>query len=549
MSGEGKEFLNVIANLYGGTGGVGGAGGITGGAAGTGEGATMNINRVQNLTNYIVNKGQGLEEVLEKWLGFPPDLKDRQQELRKLHHETTGSWLLGNHLFVRWKDTPSSLWIKGISGTGKSVLSSTVIENITIGCPDRTAVAFFYFDFRNEQQHMDIMLRSIVWQLSGRLSSPYSSLQKLYETLGKGTIKPQRVHLQGVLENLLSELDQTYIIIDGLDECNKTDRKPLIEFIHSLCHPTKNTLHLLFTSQPLEEFQTAFEDATFIELGSWVSNDDIRSFVGDEITRVGNWASDDSYAKNVTEQIVQKSHGMFRMAACLLIELHDCDFREDVEETLTGLPADLFGIYSRFLTRAINIPRRTIFIQAIFQWLVFSARELTSDELADALAFSLADPKFDFSDPAKSIYDPNRRGGNSDIFKLLEGLIVIENGRWDKSITFAHSSVKDYMLSLQFQGEFGTTIDLTKDPKHSMTKDTLPDYPMSLYAAKYWFHHLQLCDDQDQEALLPGTLCLLEDGSSQYVALYRLCPMGRYSTHLWDEPISPAVCMCSQLVH
>jgi hypothetical protein len=35
----------------GGTGGVGGVGGITGGAAGTGKGATMNINRVQNLTN------------------------------------------------------------------------------------------------------------------------------------------------------------------------------------------------------------------------------------------------------------------------------------------------------------------------------------------------------------------------------------------------------------------------------------------------------------------------------------------------------------------
>jgi hypothetical protein len=30
---------------------VGGVGGVTGGAAGTGEGATMNINRVQNLTN------------------------------------------------------------------------------------------------------------------------------------------------------------------------------------------------------------------------------------------------------------------------------------------------------------------------------------------------------------------------------------------------------------------------------------------------------------------------------------------------------------------
>ncbi|KAF8147530.1 hypothetical protein K438DRAFT_482651 [Mycena galopus ATCC 62051] len=329
-----------------------------------------------------------LEEVLCKWLESPPDTKDRQYELRSFHHKATGGWLLRDFRFIEWRAMPGTLWIKGISGTGKSVLSSTVIEEIVRACPEPSAVAYFYFDFRNERQRrMDIMLRSIVWQLSGRSPFPYRSLCQLHKTLGKGTILPQHGDLLGVLTDLLSEFDRTCIVIDGLDECNKTNWKHLIKFIHSLCHPAKNAPHLLFTSQPFEEFQTAFKDAPFIELGSQVSNDDIRSFVGSEVTRVGNWASDDNYAKNVTEQIVQKSHGMFRMAACLLIELHDCDFREDVEETLTGLPADLFGIYSHFLTRATNIPRRTIFIQAIFQWLVFSARKLTSDELADALAF------------------------------------------------------------------------------------------------------------------------------------------------------------------
>jgi hypothetical protein len=60
-----------------------------------------------------------LEEVLCKWLESPPDTKDRQYELRSLHHEATGRWLLHDGRFVRWRDTPSSLWIKGIC---KSVL-------------------------------------------------------------------------------------------------------------------------------------------------------------------------------------------------------------------------------------------------------------------------------------------------------------------------------------------------------------------------------------------------------------------------------------------
>jgi hypothetical protein len=187
-----------------------------------------------------------------------------------------------------------------------------VIHEIT--GPD-CVVAYFYFDFRNKRQRMDIMLRSIIWQLSGQTPSRHSFLEKLYKALGDGARYPQPVELQRVLEDLLSELDQTYIVIDGLDECNKTDWKPLIQFICSLGHPGKNAVHLLFTSQPLEEFKTAFKDVTFIELGSAVSTRDIRAFVGSEIPTLGNWASHDNYAKNVTEQIVRKSNGMLVLSS------------------------------------------------------------------------------------------------------------------------------------------------------------------------------------------------------------------------------------------
>jgi hypothetical protein len=193
--------------------------------------------------------------------------------------------------------------------------SSTVIKEIVLASPKQSTVAYFFFDFRNERQHLDIMLRFIIWQLSGRSPSPHSTLDRLYKRLGNGAIQPQHEDLQEVLKNLLSEFNQTYIVIDGLDECNKTDWKPLVEFICSLCHLAKNAPHILFTSQPLEEFQRAFKDVTSLELGSWVSNDDIRSFLGSEVPRGGNWASDGNYAKDVIEQIVQKSSGMLVLSS------------------------------------------------------------------------------------------------------------------------------------------------------------------------------------------------------------------------------------------
>jgi hypothetical protein len=194
--------------------------------------------------------------------------------------------------------------------------SSTVIKEIVLACPEQSTVAYFFFDFRNDRQCVDIMLRFIIWQLSGRSPLPYSTLEQLYKRLGNGAIQPQYEDLQEVLENLLSEFSQTYIVIDGLDECTQTDRKPLVQFIHSLCHPTKNALHLLFTSQPIEEFKEAFKAVASIELGSAVSNDDISSFIGSEVLQIGNWASDDNCAKNVTEQIVQKSDGMLVLSLC-----------------------------------------------------------------------------------------------------------------------------------------------------------------------------------------------------------------------------------------
>ncbi|KAJ7162753.1 hypothetical protein C8R43DRAFT_306269 [Mycena crocata] len=215
MSWQCQKIETLNTSISGGKGGKGGAGGGTGGSGGKGEAPIVTID-VKAVGNLITNNIGGsitiqndrLVEDLEKWLGIPPDTKDRQQYLRSLQHKGTGRWLLRERRFANWMATPGPLWIKGISGTGKSVLSSAVIEEIIISCPERPAVAYFYFDF-NERQRMDMMLRSIIWQLSGRSPSPHGTLHRLYETLGNGTVQPQYVHLQGALEDLLSELDRT----------------------------------------------------------------------------------------------------------------------------------------------------------------------------------------------------------------------------------------------------------------------------------------------------------------------------------------------------
>ncbi|KAJ7279603.1 hypothetical protein C8J57DRAFT_135755 [Mycena rebaudengoi] len=108
-----------------------------------------------------------LKGKLEKWLK-PEDMSDKQHETQKLHHEGTGIWFLDGRQLTEWIEKPGCLWIEGNSGTGKSVISSTVIRKLL---HDRlpsdhgtVAVGYFYFDFRDDKKQLvDTMLRSVIF--------------------------------------------------------------------------------------------------------------------------------------------------------------------------------------------------------------------------------------------------------------------------------------------------------------------------------------------------------------------------------------------------
>ncbi|KAJ7742354.1 hypothetical protein DFH07DRAFT_43908 [Mycena maculata] len=515
------------------------------------------LNRVTDIQ--MAQTKKDLEEKLYQWLQSPPDMMSKQDEMQRLRHENTGSWFLTGPEFVGWKANPGSLWIRGNSGTGKSVLCSTVIREISTTVDGPSAVAYFYFDFRDEKrQRSNIMLRSIVFQLSAQSSPPYKALGQLHTRLSG--VPPNDRDLEQVLDELLSELGRSCIVLDALDECNNHEFPQLVKFIQRLLvGPNTRLLHLLFTSQPRQIFHEGFQDVIHVELISGLTNNDIRLFVTSEVSALKNWAAQ---SERVTAQVVQKSSGMFRLAACLLQELAHCFWSKEWEKTLNDLPTDLYGVYNRFLGRVH--PHHLVYVQAIFRWLIYSRQLVTLHELADAVAF-------DFSNPSEFIYDPSRREGNSHaIFQWLDGLIVLKKrmNPWEpeESVALAHASVQDYILSTRFRDKFAPGHDFTEGPSHTflaqscicyllhfadvqhpLNTATFPDYSLSLYAAKYWFQHLLRCDGQD--ALLHLTIRLLEDGSRQYAALNHLHDFQRpfEKPPHWSRSIPSPLFLCYQI--
>ncbi|KAJ7638000.1 hypothetical protein DFH06DRAFT_1432623 [Mycena polygramma] len=485
--------------------------------------------RIEANSVQLVNSER--EKKIREWFQAL-DMREKQRATYAFRHNDTGRWVLEGTEFAKWKE-PGCLWIRGISGTGKSVLSSIAIDHLFDYRPVKVAnshtdtpnfaIAYFYFDFREEtKQLLDTMLRSIIMQLSEQSATPYSVLDQHFKSYQGGKL-PTHGDLLAMLDTLLNQFTGTYIILDALDECSEHDE--LIKFISTLRRWGK-PVHLLVASQPRTIFLdfAAFEEASVVVIEQDTTHADILQFVKSEL-ELNSKLKHIKKAKDAAQKIVEKSNGMFRMAACLLQELARKRIDTSIDKILAKLPNDLSGIYTRFLQ--LIDEGDLVYVAALLRWIAFSARPVSLRGLDEALAIN-------FSEPAEWVFEPENRGRVEVVCDLLEGLVVVgpTTAICDRDIiifgqfaTLAHSSVKDYTVSERFLEPYKQ--DLREAPSHTflaqscvayllhfennpLDRGTMPQYPLARYAARYWSYHLIRCHDRD--VLQRSTMHILKEG-------------------------------------
>ncbi|KAJ7779511.1 hypothetical protein DFH07DRAFT_1030384 [Mycena maculata] len=515
------------------------------------------INQSANARTMDKIHDMAVAEKLQKWLRNPPDVTQKQHDTEKVFKAGTGRWLLDGDKFIEWQDNAGFLWIQGpgfqalirrVAGAGKSVLSSTAISTLITekklykameNSPPPPAVAFFYFDFRiPEAQRVEAALCRIVLQLSAQSPHPYKVLDEHYD-LSKGQTLPTFQELHGILEKLLREIGRTYIVLDALDECEVGEFDELVEFV------------LTLRACPVRSLPKVSEASLVSLLG--LMEEDIRFFVADEIKTKSKYKNWRDRTDQIVERIARKSQGMFRLAACLLLELAHCKRADKLEEVLENLPNDLFEAYERFLKKIDQ--EDWVYVEATLRWIMFSDtnRKITLTELTDAIAF-------DFSNTEPYIYKPDYRKANATaIFDWLEGLVIETKAAWPDEqdqtrVELAHASVQDYLLSDQFRTKFGCDLNEGRShtfiartcisyflylTNHPLEEGTILNYPLAVYAAHEWCRHLLHC--HDRAILFPAAMRLLEDGSEQYKALSLL---RRYPHEQWEG--SPLYLCCQE---
>ena len=128
----------------------------------------------------------------------------------------TGLWLVEDSSeYARWKTTQGSfLWPHGIPRCGKTILNSTVLQNVLneYSVKPTSAVLFFYFDFTDdEKQRHQNMVRSLICQLSEHCASPV--LQNLYSVCSNGSRQPTEEELLNTLYQMITCLEDTTLFL------------------------------------------------------------------------------------------------------------------------------------------------------------------------------------------------------------------------------------------------------------------------------------------------------------------------------------------------
>ena len=148
----------------------------------------------------------------------------------------------------------------GKAGCGKTILSSTVIEDIRKTCEKDvdTSHAFFYFSFSDERKQSDgDLLRSLVAQLGWR-EPGLSMLRQAYANFKQSV--PGQDELEKILLASVRSCSQVYLIMDALDECPKDcdARQRVLERIERLTQEASN-LKIFATSRELPAIRESME--------------------------------------------------------------------------------------------------------------------------------------------------------------------------------------------------------------------------------------------------------------------------------------------------
>ena len=159
-------------------------------------------------------------------------------------------WIFQNEEYRQWtfRTSSSTLLCSGIVGAGKTVLCANVVENLIVNKYQSSSLGYFFCRY---DEAASLKAREVIGSLA----------RQWFEDIpaGEFQIDQMEPYIGGItlnVEQILSKLrlllpcHRHYtMVIDGLDECEYSEVKALVESIQSLMQTSKQVFKLFLTGR------------------------------------------------------------------------------------------------------------------------------------------------------------------------------------------------------------------------------------------------------------------------------------------------------------
>ena len=413
-------------------------------------------------------------------------------------------WITANPIFTSWSldcsRSPRFLWVNGLPGSGKSVLSSFVIEHLKgLG----TSCQFYFFRYGDQSKRSpNSLLRSLAYQIALNVPEYRMCLEKLAED-GLNLEKAEaRLIWQRLFTSALFNLSlekPVFWIIDGLDEC---DAPQSLLSLLAATSALNTPLRIMLVGRKNQAQSIAFDKLAQVyqvdDLSADTPGQDLRIYVEKEMEYMrGN----SSFKEEVITKILEMANGNWLWVHLVLREILDCHTEADIDQALKDIPTDLEPLYRRMeaaLARTSRITDRDLAI-LILTCATCSRQSLDLQELSQVIQ-----PEY------SKVLDLKHT-----ISQVCGDFVIVDS---KSRVTMVHQTAREYLTKtpeLQFfisppKGHhklFTKCVSFLLNNSLKLRGDRIISQPFMLYAATSWSYHLSRSaafSDQISIELLAG---------------------------------------------
>lgn len=197
-----------------------------------------------------------------------------QREAARRRIAGSGAWFLNSQNYRDWLSDQSSswFWLHGLSGCGKTVLASIIIDDLItlFGSSDSPAIYFYCSRTTAEPERESPIeaLRSLIRQLAETTDPPRISKTLLEKSKHADLTENSRDRSSLFMEDcveILVEYSQAFssvfIVIDALDECDPNEWLDLLTSLEELKTRSVCRMKILVTSREDVDIKEHFTSA------------------------------------------------------------------------------------------------------------------------------------------------------------------------------------------------------------------------------------------------------------------------------------------------